>query len=175
VQQTGCGPQSAGSTSSGTTCNYYNTTIGKLASTTQNIYGVYDMNGGSWEYVMATTYNSAGTSVSIGWNATYNSGFYCGTSPTCTYYNTTDNITSGTALLPNAKYYDLYNYGTTYNDAAAYIRGKLGDATKEVVASSGTTWYGSFASFPNMVLRGSYEVVISAVARNAGVLAFVSE
>jgi hypothetical protein len=83
------------------------------------------MNGGAWEYVMAVTYNSAGTSVSIGYNATYNSGFYCGTSPTCTYYNTTDNITSGTALLPNAKYYDLYNYGTTYNDAAAYTRGKL--------------------------------------------------
>jgi hypothetical protein len=147
LEQTGCGPQSAGSTAAGTTCNYYNTTIGKLASTTQNIYGVYDMNGGSWEYVMATTYNSAGTSVSIGWNATYNSGFYCGTSPTCTYYNTTDNITSGTALLPNAKYYDLYPYGTTYNDAVAYIRGKLGDATKEIVASSETTWYGSFAYF----------------------------
>jgi hypothetical protein len=149
AEQTGCGPQSAGSTDSGTTCNYYNTPLGKLASTTQNIYGVYDMNGGAWEYVMATTYNSAGTSVSIGYNATYNSGFYCGTSPTCTYYNTTDNITSGTALLPNAKYYDLYNYGTTYNDAAAYTRGKLGDATKEVVASSGTTWYGSNARFPS--------------------------
>jgi hypothetical protein len=48
VHQTGCGPQSAGSTSSGTTCNYYNTTLGKLASTTQNIYGVYDMNGGAY-------------------------------------------------------------------------------------------------------------------------------
>jgi hypothetical protein len=31
AMQTGCGPQSAGSTSSGTTCNYYNTTIGKLS------------------------------------------------------------------------------------------------------------------------------------------------
>jgi hypothetical protein len=150
---------------SGTTCNYYNTTIGKLASTTQNIYGVYDMNGGSWEYVMATTYNSAGTSVSIGWNATYNSGFYCGTSPTCTYYNTTDNITSGTALLPNAKYYDLYPYGTTYNDAVAYTRGKLGDATKEIVASSETTWYGSTRTSLTIIIRGSYEVVLSSMAR----------
>ena len=170
--QTGCGPQSAGSTSSGTTCNYYNTTIGKLASTTQNIYGVYDMNGGAWEYMMATTYNSAGTSISIGRDATYNSGFYCGTSPTCTYYNTTDNITTGTALLPNAKYYDLYNYGTTNTGAAAYTRGKLGDATKEVVASSGTTWYGSIAYFPYnsspWFLRGGR----CSDGANAGVLAF---
>src|SRR5574344_999329 len=47
--QTGCGPQPAATTSSGTTCNYYNTTIGKLASTNQKIYGVYDMNGGAME------------------------------------------------------------------------------------------------------------------------------
>src|SRR5574344_1527663 len=172
LEQTGCGPQSAGSTAAGTTCNYYNTTIGKLASTTQNIYGVYDMNGGSWEYVMATTYNSAGTSVSIGWNATYNSGFYCGTSPTCTYYNTTDNITSGTALLPNAKYYDLYPYGTTDSDAAAYTRGKLGDATKEIVASSGTTWYGSYAYFPSRANSWFKRGGGFYGGSNAGVLAF---
>src|SRR5574344_2136963 len=124
AEQTGCGPQSAGSTSSGTTCNYYNTTLGKLASTTQNIYGVYDMNGGAWEYVMGVTYNTAGTAPYYSY-----SGFAAGT-------------------MPEAKYYDLYQYGTTNQDAAAYSRGKLGDATKEVVASSGSTWYGSLAVFP---------------------------
>jgi hypothetical protein len=148
AMQTGCGPQSDGSTSSGTTCNYYNTTIGKLASTTQNIYGVYDMNGGAFEYVMGVTYDSAGTAPYYS-----NSGF-----------------TSGT--MPNAKYYDLYNYGTTYNDASAYTRGKLGDATKEVVVSSGSTWYSSNAYFPSNThswfLRGGdfYD------GTNAGVLAF---
>ena len=30
----------------------YNTTRGKDASTTKNIYGIYDMSGGAWEYVM---------------------------------------------------------------------------------------------------------------------------
>jgi hypothetical protein len=112
AEQTGCGPQSAGSTSSGTTCNYYNTTIGKLASTTQNIYGVYDMNGGAFEYTMGVTYDTAGT-------APYYSSirFYSRNNARC-------------------KYYDLYTYGTTYNDAAAYTRGKLGDATKEVVKAS---------------------------------------
>jgi len=32
--------------------NPYNTTTGGYASTTGNIYGIYDMSGGSWEYVM---------------------------------------------------------------------------------------------------------------------------
>jgi hypothetical protein len=149
AEQTGCGPQSDGSTSSGTTCNYYNTTIGKLASTTQNIYGVYDMNGGAWEYVMGVTYDSAGTAP----------------------YYSDSGFTAGT--IPNAKYYDLYNYGTTDNDAAAYIRGKLGDATKEVVASSGSTWYGSIASFP--VYGGSWFMRGGAFFDNgtdAGVLCF---
>ena len=29
----------------------YNTEIGQKASTTRNIYGIYDMSGGSWEYM----------------------------------------------------------------------------------------------------------------------------
>src|SRR5574344_1523762 len=124
AEQTGCGPQSAGSTSSGTTCNYYNTTLGKLASTTQNIYGVYDMNGGAYEYTMGVTYDTAGTTPNY-----LASGFTAGT-------------------MPDTKYYDLYTYGTTNTNAAAYTRGKLGDATKEVVKASGSTWYGSYAGFP---------------------------
>ena len=49
---TGCGPQADGDTYSGYTCNKYNTTIGQLASTTNNTYGIYDMSGGAYEYVM---------------------------------------------------------------------------------------------------------------------------
>jgi hypothetical protein len=146
--QTGCGPQSAGSTSFGTTCNYYNTTLGKLASTTQNIYGVYDMNGGAWEYVMSVTYDTAGTAPYYS-----NSGFAAGT-------------------MPDAKYYDIYTYGTTNNDATAYTRGKLGDATKEVVKTSSSTWYSSYVYFPyygnSWFLRGGY----FGVGADAGVLRF---
>lgn len=35
----------------------YETAVGQRASTTGNIYGVYDMSGGAWEYVMGV-YNS---------------------------------------------------------------------------------------------------------------------
>ena len=43
----------------------YNGEIGKLASTTNNVYGVYDMAGGAWEYVMGSyTTNSTQSSTS---------------------------------------------------------------------------------------------------------------
>ena len=73
-------------------------------TTTGNIYGVYDMSGGSDENVMAASLESGNTS--IGYSS---SGF------------TTD-------TLPfNSKYLDQYNYGS-YND---YTRSILGDAMGE--------------------------------------------
>ena len=60
---TGCGATAGSERSS--TCNKYNTTTGMLASTTGNIYGVYDMSGGAYEYVMGNyndTISSAGFS-----------------------------------------------------------------------------------------------------------------
>ena len=48
---TGMGSGSTTSTSS--TTNEYNTTTGITASTTKNVYGIYDMSGGAYEYVAA--------------------------------------------------------------------------------------------------------------------------
>ena len=48
---TGCAGSSA-SAWSASTCNAWNTSTGVNASTTGNIYGIYDMSGGAWEYVM---------------------------------------------------------------------------------------------------------------------------
>ena len=100
---TGCG--ATAESASSTTCNKYNTTTGMLASTTGNIYGVYDMSGGAYEYVMGNMKNSS--------NAFYPNG-------------------SGFKTVPDSKYYDVYMYGegtqTNY-----HARGKLGDATKEIL------------------------------------------
>jgi hypothetical protein len=82
------------------------------------------------EYVMGVTYDTAGTAPYYS-----SSGFAAGT-------------------MPDAKYYDIYTYGTTYNDAAAYTRGKLGDATKEVVKASSSTWYGSTPTSLSLVVLG---------------------
>ncbi len=100
-----------------------------LASITNNITGIYDMNGGAWEYVMGIMLDQNGQPMS-GRNSKYNSGFN-GTfgCPTC------DSDTSGLTSLkggydfPNSKYYDTYAYATVDKQ---YQRRILGDATGEM-------------------------------------------
>ena len=146
---TGCGPQSEGSTSNGATCNSYTTALGQSASTTGNVYGVYDMSGGAYEYMMGNMVYPNGQQMS-GHVSSYNSAFtgilYDGTSLTGTY------------AFPTAKYYDKYSYGTSGTE---YTRGKLGDATKEMAPTGGTAnWYEDNASFVfsnyPWVVRGGY-------------------
>ena len=47
---TGIAGDTVTASSSSSTTNAYNTSKGMLASTTGNIYGVYDLSGGAWEY-----------------------------------------------------------------------------------------------------------------------------
>ena len=58
---TGCAGSSV-SASSTSSCNQWNTTYGVNASTTGNIYGIYDMSGGAWEYVMGNYNKTVGYS-----------------------------------------------------------------------------------------------------------------
>ena len=137
---TGCGPQSEGSTSSGSTCNSYTTTLGQSASTTGNTSGVYDMSGGAYEFVMGNMVYSNGQQMSgYGTNNNQNSAF--------TGYLGEDKTTfTGTYAFPSKRYYDKYSYGTSSTE---YTRGKLGDATKEMapVSSNGISWYSDYAYF----------------------------
>ena len=149
---TGCGPQSNGSTSVGATCNSYTTTLGQSASTTGNVYGVYDMSGGAVEYMMGNMVYSngqqmSGRSTSNNWNSAF----------TGILYDRGASFT-GTYAFPSKRYYDKYSYGTSDTE---YTRGKLGDATKEMAPPGGTgNWYGDYANFVNSdipwVLRGGY-------------------
>ena len=96
-------------------------TLGTKASTTGNIYGIYDMSGGAYEYVMGNMVNSSGA-------------FYSSSAVFST--------------LPDSIYYDSYTYGTSYT---THGRGKLGDATKETLKIFGSAsggWYSDAASFP---------------------------
>ena len=122
--KTGCGPISSGSTSYGTTCNAYNTTLGKTASTTGNIYGAYDMSGGGTEYVMSNTLD-ANNNFNVS-----NSGF------------TSDWYTNS-----NKKYITSYVYGTTTNNQTSNNRTRLGDATGETLLStvSNGGWYSDYS------------------------------
>jgi len=76
--KTGCGSD-VGVTTTTTICNPYNSTLGMNASTTGNIYGVYDMAGGAPEAVMAVMNNSDGTGL------VYSSSGFTNTSTAATY------------------------------------------------------------------------------------------
>ena len=113
----------------------YNTTLGKDASTTGTIYGIYDMSGGAWEYVMGVLAGLIGNPRS-GKSSSLNSGF------TGTLENGT--IYTGIAF-PDSKYYNLYK--------EVYYKGHALDETKN--------WYWDSAffvskSYPWFARGGNY-------------------
>ena len=144
---TGNGGGSTSASSASGTTNAYNTTTGAKASTTGNVYGVYDMSGGAWEYVAA--FNNTDTN-------NYESS-----------YGSTFASTSGTSDKYATKY---YNETTSSNgNARIYTYGKIGDATKEVnkggayALSNTSTYYNWFGDYPSLcyashpfVIRGGY-------------------
>ena len=145
---TGCGANA--SSLKNTTCNSYNTNNGMLASTTGNIYGVYDMSGGAWEYTMSNIVSSDGTIMMSGYSSLSNSGY------TGKIYDS-GNYTSYTGIdYPNNKYYDKYRYGTSYESRK---RSKLGDGIKEVYKGS-RGWYSDYSnlaySIGSWFIRGGY-------------------
>ena len=150
---TGCGPQSAGSTDSGATCNSYTTTLGQSASTTGNVYGVYDMSGGTLEYMMGNMVYSNGQQMS-GHDTKYNSAFTGVLLDGASF--------TGTYAFPSKRYYDKYSYGTSKTE---YTRGKLGDATKQMEPiGTSSNWYGDYANF----VYSSYPWVMRSGYYNSG-------
>ena len=137
--------------------------ISKVASTTGNITGIYDMSGGSIEYVMGVLANSDGALWS-GNSTTYNSGF------TGLLGSNGDSYTG--ISFPNSKYYDVYKAesGTSTNVLTACDGGICyGHALSE---TSG--WYGDYPYFVNAngpwFGRGGGNFVSS----NAGIFGFLN-
>ena len=123
------GSSASAETDVGTT-NDYTSTQGVKASTTGTVYGVYDMSGGSWEFVAAYVDNS------------------------------NDNLTTyGSSLINgDAKTKNVYTMGSGDTRLANYNANanKYGDAVYET--SSGTynasgdsntqSWYADYSNFP---------------------------
>ena len=118
---TGCAGTSVSPGSSSGCSYHYTTSNGQQASTTGNVYGIYDMSGGAYDRVMGGMYNSGNTTIMLS-----GSGFAQAT-------------IDGAGM---EKYIDKYTYGTTYNDQIAINRRKLGDATGET-----RRWYSDSANF----------------------------
>lgn len=132
-----------------TSCNTYDTTNGQQASTTGNIYGIYDISGGAIEYISAYVNNGNANL------ATYGSSI----------------------INADAKYKDIYtvtsdSIANNYNNAID----KKGDAVYETSnnISGSYSWFGDFSSAPSttgpwFIRGGSYSPTFL-----AGVFSFVS-
>ena len=116
---TGCGAEPGSSATSD--CNEYNTSDGMFASTTQNIYGVYDMSGSMSEYTMGNMVSEDGRTMLVG--------------------------ESGFDTYPDDKYYDKYSYGTGETE---FKRSKLGDGIKEILVNDYDQlgWYTDYIEIP---------------------------
>lgn len=90
--------------------------ITKVASTTKNVTGVYDLSGGTNEYVMGNMVDSSNDFYPVGSGTSWN----------------------GSSTL-DSKFYNSYSYGTNYFGKIASNRGILGDATVEVLGGTSTS------------------------------------
>lgn len=127
-----------------------------LASTTENITGIYDMSGGAWEYVMSVMLDESGAPFS-GRNEQNNSGFKGS-------YAEGGNNSLGYDY-PLEKYYDAYEYTDLVNNFKTRI---LGDATGEIgpfynevyngLQRTVSSWYSDYANYLRIIypwfLRG---------------------
>jgi len=149
---TGIGADSQNASSSTSTCttNTYETDKGQTASTTGNITGIYDMSGGSWEYVMGYL-----SGISETWGATDSSNY------------------AGFTSVPNIQYYELYtssnasSYDGTLSKTACNGGVCYGHGLSETIG-----WYGDYTIFVRSnypwFSRGGYYGSASSV----GVFAF---
>ena len=124
---TGIGAE-AGSSYNGATANSYDTAFGMRASTTGNIYGIYDMSGGAWDYVMGSYSKTIGSS-----------GFTSSTFPNDKYFNNyTTSSYQGHALTETNGWYND-NFGIVVSSSPWFSRGSQ---------YSNSTSAGVFSSYP---------------------------
>ena len=127
---TGSAGNSAVASSDTGTTNDYTSTQGVKASTTGNVYGVYDMSGGSWEYVAAYV-NNGNDNLTI-----YGSSLVNGDAKTKNVYTMGSGDTRQANYNANASKYGDAAYETssgTYNAS--------GDSDSQ-------SWYADYSYFP---------------------------
>ena len=161
---TGNGGGSTSASSVSGTANAYNTVKGVKASTTGNVYGIYDMSGGTQEHVaLFNSKDNGGYFSKYGWDTI---GNITGIKNTV---DSSTKLTSGTST----KYATKYDNKTTSSSSNSiiYTVGKIGDATKEVniggsqSLSNITEYYNWFSDcsyltssvYPVAIRGGSYD------------------
>lgn len=111
--------------------NAYNTEKGMLASTTGNIYGIYDFNGGAWE--RTATFNNA----------------YSGDHFTGTDYLDTEGNHFATTGGESTKYATAYSNATSIyqDDFTVGTVSMTGDSIQEVYVNNGNGWFDDYCHY----------------------------
>lgn len=125
---TGCGPNSLLPTddTQTTSCSNYNTQLGVLASTTHNVYGLYDTAGGAWEYTTRNYATGGGSAVDS-------------FTPTNSQANISNlNIMFGVDANIYHMYFDIYSAPPLTNNGSDIVNGKYG------TGSSGLTYQNEY-------------------------------
>ncbi len=128
---------------------------GPGASTTGNIYGIYDMSGGNYEYVMGVLeYDAQGVDTHNGQIATGGSEF-----KGLDYYGSA----TGSYDLPNEKYYNKYKSASPTSHDFTTAKPELacnGEVCYGHALSETSSWYSDGANFISYdypwLLRGNY-------------------
>ena len=107
------------------------------ASTTGNVYGIYNMSGGIEEATMGNLVSNDGSTMLSGNSSYWNSGY------TGKLYDNGDYTSYTGIAYPNAKYYDKYSLSTS---AFSRIISKLGDGIKEVYIGDKDGWYSNISA-----------------------------
>ena len=122
----------------------YNTTLGQNASTTGNIYGIYDMSGGAFDYVMGVFADTNGKPRS-GMDSSYNSGFTGMLRDGTTYTGIT---------FPDSKYYNLYTGSSYTSHALTETNNWYSDSANFV--NSNIPWFVRGGHYDNSTIAGVY-------------------
>ena len=128
--------------SSSSTENTYNTSKGMLASTTGNIYGVYDLSGGAWEYT-------------ANWDTLTSSSYIT------SYGKAVDGTVYFSANGESDRTKTAYRNGTNEYDGEKIKEVcRTGDGIKETWISGSDSWFNDYsycvASYDPFSVRGGY-------------------
>ncbi|MDD4795269.1 MAG: hypothetical protein PHG03_01750 [Bacilli bacterium] len=143
------------------TCVEYNTLNGQKASTTHNIYGVYDMSGGSWDRVMGN-YNNLPTTNTSGF--TEETLLNINSKYINRYFTKTEDLLGGVGMAYDTNIYGDAVYETSY-DAARHN----GSSWEGTTAGS---WYGDASYLPQASGPWFYRGGDSGNNTNAGLFNF---
>ncbi len=138
LQVTGIAGNTASAKETTATDNQYDTEAGQMASSTGNIYGIYDLSGGVYEHVAAFDIKGE-------------------------LWSHPDAATWAAAGKSSTKWATVYTNGTSnYDGVTIYTVSKTGDMTKEVKKnySSSSSWFSDNAQVMGsnlpFVCRGNY-------------------